>query len=138
MMPGQIIITEFPFWTFLFADLHAHLIAIPFAVLAIGLSLNLVAVAANGFGLGRPTLWVQLVFLALVVGSLAAINTWDYPTYLLLALAALFLASYAVYGHLGAKLLWSFALGAGALVALSYAAFLPFHLRNESFTGIGY
>ena len=40
-------ITEFPFFTFLFADLHAHLMALPFTLLAIGLSL---AVVMSGRG----------------------------------------------------------------------------------------
>ena len=40
-------INEFPYFTFLFADLHAHLIALPFTLLAIALAVNLV--------LSRPT-----------------------------------------------------------------------------------
>ncbi len=40
-------ITEFPFFTFLFADLHAHLMALPFTLLAIGLSLAVVMSGRN-------------------------------------------------------------------------------------------
>ena len=40
-------ITEFPFFTFLFADLHAHLMALPFTLLVIGLSLAVVLSGRN-------------------------------------------------------------------------------------------
>ena len=35
-------INEMPFFTFLFADLHAHMMALPYTLLALGLSLNVV------------------------------------------------------------------------------------------------
>ena len=36
-------INEFPLWTFVFADLHPHMIAMPFGLLVVGLVLNWVA-----------------------------------------------------------------------------------------------
>ena len=35
-------INEMPFFTFLFGDLHAHMMALPYTLLALGLALNLI------------------------------------------------------------------------------------------------
>ena len=40
-------INEFPLWTFVFADLHPHMIAMPFGLLVVGLALNWVARAGS-------------------------------------------------------------------------------------------
>ncbi|MGZ9222346.1 MAG: DUF2298 domain-containing protein, partial [Anaerolineales bacterium] len=77
-------INEFPFFTFVYGDLHAHLIAIPFALAALGLAAHIV--------LSRSKLqWSDLGLIALVLGALRAINTWDYPTYLGIIGAAMIL-----------------------------------------------
>ena len=82
-------ITEFPFFTFLFADLHAHMMVIPFTLLTLGLGLCLVAGLRNG---GRGWLVALSLTLAVTVGSLWAINSWDYPSYLLLVMGLIGLA----------------------------------------------
>ena len=101
MMPDQISINEFPFWSFLFGDLHAHLIAIPFTLLVVGLSLNLVRIGTQREGneaqdgMSWRSSLLSMGILAFSVGSLAAINTWDYPSYLIFSAAALVLAMYS-------------------------------------------
>ena len=122
-------ITEFPFFTFLFADLHAHMMVIPFTLLVIGLGLSLVV------GL-RSSGWVWTIAaaaaLALATGALWVINSWDYPSYLLLTLALIGLAVSlrrdTAGGRLGLLLVM-----AVAVVVLSVVAFLPFHGAYETF-----
>ena len=85
-------ITEFPFFTFLYADLHAHMIAMPLTLTALGWAIGTVRGARLADGL-RPLRVLLAGFMgALVVGALRPTNTWDYPTYLALAAAAIAVA----------------------------------------------
>ena len=131
-------ITEFPFFTFLFADLHAHLMSIPFTLLALGLSLAVLLGTVRRAG-GRPRLpWgaeelARLAALGVAVGALRLINTWDYPTYLLVAVAAVFLAAYMRWGGLGMAMLVESGVKALLVFLVGYLAFLPFHASYEAF-----
>lgn len=102
------IIDEFPFFSYYLADLHPHVLSMPFVLLAIGLAFNLFlktkSFASDGKNLfawlsewvggGRVTLqqlrltgWLKSIdfwFAALVMGSLAFLNTWDFPIYVAL------------------------------------------------------
>ena len=126
-------ITEFPFFSFLFADLHAHMIAIPFTLLAVGLAFNLLL----GIGSGAVRrLLPAAVVLALSVGSLWAINSWDYPAFLLVAVGSIAVGAFFRQGQPFERV----ALFVGVAVAvglLSVLAFLPFHNNYHPFpTGI--
>ncbi len=133
MIPDQIAITEFPFWTFLFADPHAHMIVIPFTLLAAGLSLSLV-LDPGALSSGWKRAVMPLAVLGIAAGSLAAINTWDYPTYMALGIAGIFIACYAHYKSLSLAFLKSASLKALFAVAVSYVTFLPFHSRFVAFS----
>ena len=141
-------ITEFPFFTFLFADLHAHMMAIPFTVLAIGLSLAVVQGVRGSrsyVGRGHDGLiqWVRsslftvenlrLAILGVAVGSLALLNTWDLPTYLIVAAAAISFAEFLAHGGLGALVLMRAGVKTVFMVAVGFVVFLPYHLAGETF-----
>ena len=126
-------ITEFPFFTFLFADLHAHMMVIPFTLLVIGLGLNLVVGLSRE---GRVWTATASITMALALGALWVVNSWDYPPYLLLVLALTALAVYFRPGPTRSKVGLMAFLAAG-MVALSLAAFWPFHQAYEAFnTGL--
>ncbi len=84
-------ISEFPYFTFLYADLHAHMIAMPLTLLVLALAVS---------WLTRPPLWtwggvVSIGLGGLAAGALRPTNTWDYPTYLVIGVAALFMGTWA-------------------------------------------
>jgi YYY domain-containing protein len=143
MMPPQASITEFPFFTFLFADLHAHLMAIPFDVAILGVGLALVLARSGGRGEDaasggqRATRWLGVVVLGLLIGALRPINSWDYPPFLLMGMAAILIGEWAIEGRLSWPVVGRAALKAAALTVLSVAFFLPFwqnyHLAYKGF-----
>lgn len=85
-------ITEFPLFTFLYADLHAHMMALPVTILAAAWALGM-ALGKGRWGSDGRLAWLSFG-LALLVGALATgllrpANTWDQYTYLTLAAVAL-------------------------------------------------
>ena len=79
-------INEFPYFSFLLGDLHAHFMAIPFLLLVCVLLVQLAETLSAAQRLREAGLIVLLV--GLTVGGSAVINGWDAPTTLLLTAGA--------------------------------------------------
>ncbi len=135
------IIDEFPFFSFLLADLHPHVLAMPFAFLAITLALNL-------FLSPRHIRSIQLhkylpleitpafFFLASVsLGGMAFLNTWDFPVYVFIFAGAYALNAYLVQAQPFRKALAGF-IGIGVSIGITGILFyLPFYLGFSSQAG---
>ena len=124
-------ITEFPFFTFLFADLHAHLIAIPIAIISFA------ATIAAYLRIGRKRHWAEslagLFVIGVLIGSLRAINAWDFPTQLLLAGGFLVTGQFLASNRSFFGKLVSAGANAVFIAAVGYVVFLPFHSSFELF-----
>ncbi len=80
-------INEFPWFSFLLGDLHAHVLALPFTLLALAFALQVVLAGPRLAPRGRALLEGGAG--ALATGFLYAVNSWSYPVMAgLLALAA--------------------------------------------------
>ena len=146
VIPGDPI-TEFPYFTFLYADLHAHLIAMPIVIFAAAWGLSALLTKCR-FGetraAGRLGFALSFFIGALVIGALKPTNTWDYYTFLLLNL---FVLGYVGWKYLPpvrfarqarlAKLLPALGMIA-ALTGLSMLLYLPFNrLFHPGYNQIG-
>ncbi len=133
------VIDEFPFFSFLLGDLHPHVLAIPFSLLAIAVALNLFLGGWRGeinfvFGIRLKINYAGFAFAALTLGGLAFLNTWD-----ILVAAALIVSAYVFYranedGWSWARLedLFTLAIPLGIFSLLLY---FPFYLGFSSQAG---
>ena len=89
------VIDEFPFFSYLLGDLHPHVLAMPFNLLAIAAALNIFLGGWKGtidLFFGQLKINKTGFFtIALVLGGLAFLNTWD-----ILPAATLIVFSYAL------------------------------------------
>lgn len=118
-------ITEIPYFTFLYGDLHAHMISMPLLLFVMAFLLNelLLTGQDNRSGVFR---WLALALGALVVGLLRATNTWDWPTFLLLSTLALGYAWWLAWRQINRRSVVNLALRVGGFIVLSFLLALPF------------
>jgi YYY domain-containing protein len=120
-------ITEFPYFTFLYADLHAHMIALPLTATALGWSLGLLMGAESRRPRRIPE-WAAALFLgALLLGALGPTNTWDYPVYWALGAAAAATAVLLARGRLTVGSVVEAGLTAGLLLITAQLLYRPYH-----------
>ncbi len=79
-------ITEFPSFTFLYGDPHAHMFALPVTILALAWGLSVLFGRWGWKGWGH--LSASFLLGGLAIGALRPTNTWDWPTYLALGCVA--------------------------------------------------
>jgi YYY domain-containing protein len=132
------VIDEFPFFSFLLGDLHPHVLAIPFSLLAMAVGLHIFLGGWRGkISLLGMNLYIKpegFFLAALVLGGLAFLNTWD-----ILVAAALIVLAYVFAcaredGWRWARLEDMFILG----IPLGFCAvllYLPFYFGFSSQAG---
>jgi YYY domain-containing protein len=120
-------INEFPFFSFLQGDVHAHMISITFALLIILLLLNIMK-----SGPESKTSFVALIFiLGLSIGFLYPLNTWDYPVYLVMAMAVIAFRFFHLPERKNRNTFLSFIAMGGSIAVLSYLLYLPYHMSYK-------
>ncbi|MGH2619718.1 MAG: DUF2298 domain-containing protein [Anaerolineales bacterium] len=127
------VIDEFPFFSYLLADNHPHLLAMPFALMAVGFAWQAFLSGPRGEFAWRTRLgWVRILlsrgefaFAGFLFGGLAFLNTWDSPIYLALFLAAVaWSGRHAPWQALAIRMATT-ALSIGAAAVLLYLPWFP-------------
>ncbi|HLY29172.1 MAG TPA: DUF2298 domain-containing protein, partial [Aggregatilineales bacterium] len=123
------VITETPTFSFTLSDLHPHVMALPFAMLVVGLSFNLVLVR-------RRLLWWELGLYGIFAGGMLFLNSWD-GVYIVFVVGAEVLRRLIANGT--GRLTgrdWRGVVGMGAaLLVLTGVLYLPFFLSFRSQAG---
>lgn len=130
------IIDEFPFFSYLLADLHPHVLGLPFCLLAIGWVLNIYFGGYQNIQ-GKITDWVrtrEFWFGALVMGGLGFLNLWDFPIYV-----GLFSLVYALIqthrSGWSAQRIWEFLTCGVSFGLAGLLLYLPFYISFDSQAG---
>jgi YYY domain-containing protein len=148
-----ITINEFPYWSYLFADLHPHLIAMPITILVVAVAFELFDRRPKTSDEGRMSAILRpsslvvgpALLAALALGALAVTNAWDFPTYALLLGGALLGWAWrnipaGASQRERARALAGALLAAGGVVLLALLLYLPFfqnYQRPAGVSGIG-
>ncbi len=123
-------IGEFPAFSFILSDNHPHVLALPFAIMVVGLMLNLVLWR-------RDPPAEHLLLYGVAVGGLAFLNAWDAPALLfgLLGAEGLRRLMTSETGRLATRDWIALLKFAATLALIAGAAYLPYFIGFRSQAG---
>lgn len=134
---------EFPYWSFLHSDVHAHFLVHPFTILFLFLILSFVLsgnylITLEDFKNSRK--FAVNILYCIILGSFMLINTWNYPSAIALTFAGLFIHCYINLPRTNVIVNILRVFPAGLFYILtSYIIYLAFYAYFESpVKGIGF
>lgn len=127
-------IHEFPAYSFVLGDLHAHVINIMFVLTVLGILFAWMCKRRDNQS-SKVTLWQEvfhpaMFFLAFFIGLFHTTNFWDFPIYYVVSGAVILFTNILVYNFKG-KLLWVTALQGMFILVVSKVVCLPFTLNFD-------
>ena len=136
------VIDEFPFFSFLLGDVHPHVLALPFVLVALAFALSILAgrdtsnqPEERGSRFGLPAAPLDMLAWGLFLGGLGFLNTWDFPIYLGVFLLAYAVRRYWQEDRLSWSWLWDVLTVAATVFALGILLYLPFYVGFRSQAG---
>lgn len=123
-------IHEFPYFTFLYGDLHAHQIALPLTLAVLVIGLNLMRSLRDN---PRRVPWLSVLIGGVLVGMLRATNTWDFPTYAALVALMLVLGAWPGVVRLDRRVLQTLVVSLVAFGVVAQFSFAPYLQRYQLF-----
>lgn len=136
------VIDEFPQFSFLLGDMHPHVLALPFVLLALAVALNLkLNIPSQEFkviriaGFEFQLLSFNFLLFPLILGGLFFLNSWDILPYGFIFLAAFAIARYRAENVWNTKATRDLITFAGMLGVLSVVMYLPFFIGFQSQAG---
>ena len=131
-------IQEFPFFSFILGDLHAHVMSIPFVLLFLTVCWNFLRSPMHAWREFHFSAYAGILVMGLSLGGLAFTNMGDLPVFsaLLIGVAAL-----KSYSHRGVSI-WQMVKGsvpiAATVIVLALVLFLPYYVTfTTQASGIG-
>ncbi len=127
-------IHEFPSYSFVLGDLHAHVINIMLVLTVLGILfawlIDRQKRKEENIPIGKEVFHPAIITIAFLIGLFHMTNFWDFPIYYVVAGAVILFSNLSVYNFKG-KALWLTALQGVAVIVISEVVCLPFTLNFD-------
>jgi len=121
-------ITEIPWFSLLWGDLHAHYVSFIFIFLFLFFTLNFFLSKKNGFsafGKNKFHIILSIILISLSLGFLFPQFIWNYPLYVIFLFLAVFVHEYSVKRKIGFRIFLNTLIIAGIIFGLSVIFYYP-------------